>query len=477
MRVSAPPGRCARRRTPGAGRTPSPRGRPGRSPTTSSSSSIRKPIVRSISLPMMKAITNEKLPTANTATVCLPSRLNPSAPPPYRMPVAPATLLGAASRPIRMEPTAPPTRWTPTTSSESSKPSRYFRPTAYEHSAPAVSPEGDRTHRGHAGTRGRDRDEAGDGSGSSAQCGRVTITDLLDEQPAEHRSRRGDLGVHEGHRGCAVRTEGRAGVEAEPAEPQQSGAKHHQRKAVRAHLVPTPAHPLAEHDREGETGCAGVDVDRSTAGEVEHAPLGQPTGPVAVRIAEAEDPVRNREVDNGDPHRDEDGPGTELGPVRDRSRDERGRDHREHQLERREDEDRDRVLPTVDRDLVEHVAQTDSAEVADEAVGVFVAERQREAEQHPQRGDDADRQHAHHQHVEHGLGADHAAVEEGKARGHEQHERGAHEDPGGVACVDVHPDGPVDQGAGTHHLGPVVQQCPHLGGLTFHEATRRVALA
>ena len=62
-----------------------------------------------------------------------------------------------------------------------------------------------------------------------------------------------------------------------------------------------------------------------------------------------------------------------------------------------------------------------------------VAERERVAVEHPQHADDAECCRSHHHHVEDALGADHAAVEERQARGHEQHERGAGQDPGGVA--------------------------------------------
>src|SRR5215217_7453407 len=44
------------------------------------------------------------------------------------------------TRPMRTVPTMPPTRWTPTTSSESSIPSLNFRPTARAHSTPATKP-------------------------------------------------------------------------------------------------------------------------------------------------------------------------------------------------------------------------------------------------------------------------------------------------------------------------------------------------
>src|ERR1700759_1216310 len=51
-----------------------------------------------------------------------------------------AGLSGAASRPTSSVPASPPIRCTPTTSSESSKPSLNFSPTANAHSTPATAP-------------------------------------------------------------------------------------------------------------------------------------------------------------------------------------------------------------------------------------------------------------------------------------------------------------------------------------------------
>ena len=75
-----------------------------------------------------------------------------------------------------------------------------------------------------AGAR-RDGDEAGDGTGGGAEGRGVAVLDALDEQPAEHGGRGGEVGVHERLGGEAVGAEGRAGVEAEPAEPQDAGAE------------------------------------------------------------------------------------------------------------------------------------------------------------------------------------------------------------------------------------------------------------
>ena len=62
-------------------------------------------------------------------------------------------------------------------------------------------------------------------------------------------------------------------------------------------------------------------------------------------------------------------------------------------------------------------------QVADEAVAG--AEGEGEAHQHPDDADDGDGDVVLHEHAEGVLRADHAAVEERQAGGHEQHERAA----------------------------------------------------
>src|SRR5512138_2366394 len=89
-------------------------------------------------------MTNDQTVTIALAKACRPSWVRP---PPMKRPLdAPDTaeMFGLApmlaNRPIHREPIHPPTKCTPTTSSESSKPSRYFRPTARAQTAPATRP-------------------------------------------------------------------------------------------------------------------------------------------------------------------------------------------------------------------------------------------------------------------------------------------------------------------------------------------------
>src|SRR5436189_160825 len=76
-------------------------------------------------------------------SACRPSWVRP---PPYNRPgLAPPSVISGLTaavpkKPIDSEPIHPPTKCTPTTSSESSKPNRYLRLTASAHTAPATRP-------------------------------------------------------------------------------------------------------------------------------------------------------------------------------------------------------------------------------------------------------------------------------------------------------------------------------------------------
>ncbi len=127
-----------------------------------------------------------------------------------------------AKKPTSRVPTRPPTRWTPTTSSESSKPKRNFRPTASAHRTPAmtptaIAPSGETDEQaGVIATRPATAPDA------APRRGRLAVPDLLDEQPADHRGRGGDHRVDERDGGEIAGGQRGAGVEPEPAEPQQA---------------------------------------------------------------------------------------------------------------------------------------------------------------------------------------------------------------------------------------------------------------
>ena len=195
-----------------------------------------------------------------------------------------------------------------------------------------------------------DRDETRDGTRGGTDRGRLAVLDLLDDQPGEQRGcRRGDR-VDERDGGGVVRGELGAGVEAEPAEPQEAGAEEHERRVVRNLDALLEADALAEDERQGEGRGTGVDVDRGATGEVDRAdaePFLHAVGdPAAVREAavlgeaEVEHPARDREVDDRGPDGREDHPRAELRAVCDGTRDEGDGDDGERRLEGDEGERR-----------------------------------------------------------------------------------------------------------------------------------------
>ena len=152
--------------------------------------------------------------------------------------------------------------------------------------------------------------------------------DPLDQHPGEAGDRGGDL--RDGHRHAGLHAGGdrRAGVEAEPADPQQRGADEGQHHVVAGAGVLA----LAEADRAHQAGDAGVDVHHRAAGEVEHLDhgVGIAVGEEAVR---SPDPVRDRRVDEDRPQADEPQHGRELHALGEGAGDQRRRDDREGHLE------------------------------------------------------------------------------------------------------------------------------------------------
>ena len=263
----------------------------------------------------------------------------------------------------------------------------------------------DRGTTGHVAGSGGDRHETGDDAGRGTEVGRVTVTDPFDEHPHEPGSSGGEERVHEGLSGLAVGGEGGTGVEAEPTEPEDSGADHDERHRVRRAGLGRPALALAEDQHGGERGDAGVDVNGGATGEVERAAHAEPA---------AVHPLEHGYEHDQDPERYEDRPRRELDAVGDGARDERRGDRREH-AEEGDRRDRPAGVVARDADAVEH----QEVEVADVLV---TALGERVSEHHPHDRHDEEAIEVHHQHVQHIAALVHPSVEEGEARGHEKDE-------------------------------------------------------
>ena len=246
---------------------------------------------------------------------------------------------------MRSVPTRPPTRWTPTTSSELVLQAHGKRTQHDRDEADDGRPE--RTHRT---TRRRDGDEARDDSRCGTQrCG-VAIADLLRDEPADACGACGHERVEEDDRRGVVRRDLRAGVEAEPPEPQECGSDHDEGEIVRLHRRAWPAEARPQQDHQCEGSNAGVDVDRGAAGEVDDAELGDPAACLGVEV---EDPVRDGEVDQSRPDGSEDQPCTELRAIGDGTRDKAHREAGEHRLECHEDHGGHRRLGVIDHEALQ----------------------------------------------------------------------------------------------------------------------------
>ena len=177
------------------------------------------------------------------------------------------------------------------------------------------------------------------------------------------------------------------------------------------------------------------------ASEINHAPLREE--------AAAPDPVDEGDVDQQAPEHEEDEVRLEADAVGESAGDQRGGDDGEHQLEEEEGEEGNRGgVGVAGREA--DVLQAKVVEIADQPP-VVAAVGEAEADEDPEDRDDAHRDEALHHDGQDVLVADESAVEEGQARRHEQDERGAEEDEGGVTGVEgSHKRSPLNGSGHTH---------------------------
>ena len=263
----------------------------------------------------------------------------------------------------------------------------------------------------------------------------------FDEHPGQRRDRGRDLRDGHRHAGLQARGHRRAGVEAEPADPQEARADEGQDHVMaRARLL-----ALAEQEAGHESGDARVDMDDGSAGEVEDL---EPALEVAFGVdvgraheaVRTPDPMGDRRVDEDRPQADEPQHRRELHALGERARDERRRDDRERHLEHHVDGLRDRRRQRIGRvraarQVIMDALEKDAREAAYEcaAAGEREAVGEDEVDHRDQRRDGE----ARHHRIADVLLADHAAVEEPEARdGHHQNERDRGQNPGRVAGID-----------------------------------------
>mmetsp|Transcript_122968 Transcript_122968/g.344176 ORF Transcript_122968/g.344176 Transcript_122968/m.344176 type:complete len:457 (+) Transcript_122968:276-1646(+) len=235
----------------------------------------------------------------------------------------------------------------------------------------------DRAHRGHE-ARGRgDDDEAHHSASDRAHGGHVLQVGPLDERPDDEASGGRKVGVDERERGVGVRSQGGAGVEAGPTEPQHRPAQDDEGNVVRLHLraLAEAAAGAQEHGEDQRRHRRDL-VHHGAPREVLGAQLRDPT-------SGAPDPVADRGVHEQRPQDDEDDVGAEAHPLHDGPGDDGSRDDdKGHLVGHKEEGGEARPVP----DLLLQPRQTSVAEPADEAVALV--EREGEADEAPRQGDD-----------------------------------------------------------------------------------------
>ena len=257
--------------------------------------------------------------------------------------------------------------------------------------------------------------------------------DPLGEHPGQRGGGGGDLGDQHGHAGGLVSRGGGAGVEAEPADPQHGRAHQGVTQVVRRHRRGREALALAQHQAGHQAGDTGVDVHHGAAGEVDHPCVPQQ------RAVTAPDHVGHRRVDHGEPHGHEDQHGGELHALGEGTHDQRRGDDGEGHLEGDEHAFREGAdqafLGQVDQEGVVQAAD-DGVDVEHTGFHAFGAEGQAVAVGEPEDAHQAGDGEALHHHRQDVLGTHHAGIEQRQAGdGHEQHQGGGGQHPGGVAGI------------------------------------------
>ena len=180
----------------------------------------------------------------------------------------------------------------------------------------------------------------GGGGPDDAEDGGAVGDGPLGEHPRDAAGAGGDLRRHEREAGVAVGGAGGAGVEAEPADPEEGAADEGVEDVVGAELVHAEAAAGAHDEGGGEGRHARAEVDHAAAREVERA------GHVEEAVGRP-GPVRHHAVDDEVPEEDEDDHAGELHPFRDGAVYDGRRDDGEHALEHHEDGLGDRAVEGV----------------------------------------------------------------------------------------------------------------------------------
>ena len=121
-----------------------------------------------------------------------------------------------------------------------------------------------------------DGDKTRHRAGDHAQHARLLADDPFDEHP-RHRRRRGrNLRRRRRHARIIARRIGRAGIEAEPPNPQQGGADNAEHEIMRCHVFGAQTDALAEHETGDKPRGSRIQMHNGAARIIERAQRAEP---------------------------------------------------------------------------------------------------------------------------------------------------------------------------------------------------------
>ena len=211
---------------------------------------------------------------------------------------------------------------------------------------------------------------------------------------------------------------------------------------MRAERLRAEALTLADDQHDDQSGDCGVDVDDRTTCEIVGGcadRLGN--GAVGGQQAAVPHHVGERSVIERDPQRHENHPRGVLHTFGDGAADQRDGDHGERGLEGHVHADR--VVVAVqcgrceDALIGNHgvLQQEAGCRVAEDAADRGAGVGDRPTPQHPHDHRDGQCGRLHDHHIQHGLGADHATIEERHTRRHEEHKGRGSQYPRGISRI------------------------------------------
>ena len=298
----------------------------------------------------------------------------------------------------------------------------------------------------------RDRHQASHSTRCSTQHGSLAAHQRFTHTPSQYSRSSSTQGVDESQCREAVGFQRRAGIETKPANPQQCSTNHGQGQAVRSHGFLAVANTLADHEGSDQASNSGVDMHNGTAGKIKCAHLPDITAfgihgvnhflaGVDIRAHPEPHHVCNRCVAEGEPQRHEEQHSRELDAFCKRANDQAAGDASKRSLECRKHDFRNHNAFAKRSGIFKrafHVVPDSTheqpAKPAEERIAF--GKRQAVAVDKPQHNNHRESDHDLHQHGQHVLAADQAAVEQCQTgNGHEDHQQGGDHHPGGIALI------------------------------------------